>query len=128
MAKPVSGTALDPAHPLFSHFTNVWALLEGSGTSLADSKGSNTATKDANAACVWGVDAYGDPCIQTTGARPEPFKPGTAIHTGKSHTKSFTLIVRCQKAASSGNEIIAGAETGAGSEYLDLRTNDVRFN
>lgn len=76
MAKPASGTALDSGHPLFSQLTHVWAFLEGSGTTSADSKGSNDLTLDASTS--WDTSADGAVLSMAT-ALSAPASLGTPV-------------------------------------------------
>jgi hypothetical protein len=57
MAKPASGTALDTGGALYSGLANWWGMLEGSGSTTADGKGSNTGTLDASV--TWTTDGDG---------------------------------------------------------------------
>src|SRR6185436_17616175 len=64
MAKPPSGSVLDTGNALYTNITNAWGLLEGSGSTCADSKGGNTATFHGGG-ISWGSDAEG-PYVETT--------------------------------------------------------------
>src|SRR5690348_6090730 len=59
MAKPASGASINnsDAQGLSTSLANVWAFLEGSGTTSADSKGGDTATLASSS--YWSTDANG---------------------------------------------------------------------
>ncbi len=57
--KPASGTSLNTGGAFYSLLTNAWAMLEGSGTTTADSRAGNTATFTSSPAPTWGSTAEG---------------------------------------------------------------------
>src|SRR5579859_1098679 len=58
VAKPPAGWPIDPAAVTAYGFVALWALLEGTGTTIADSVGTNTGTM--NGALSWsGTDVIG---------------------------------------------------------------------
>jgi hypothetical protein len=77
MAKPASGTSLDTGHALYTNVTAVWAMLEGSGASSADSRGTRTLT--LNGGYSWTTNGGGDPIVDFAGTNASPATPATSL-------------------------------------------------
>lgn len=71
MGKPASGASLDAGNSLYSHLTAagsaVWAMLEGSGTTSADSSG-NGHGLTLDGTCSWSTDGAGNAIVTYGGA------------------------------------------------------------
>lgn len=101
--KPASGTALDTGHALYTSLEAVWGLLEGSGTSTADSKGTNTGTLSGSG--LWSTDANG-PIIHETSAVDNR---GVAVtQFSFSGLENFSLAFGGKQTSSDNNGMVAG--------------------
>lgn len=108
MAKPASGTALDGSNALVTGLVNVWAFLEGSGTTTADSKSSNTAT--LNTGATWTTDADG-PLINAAGTIAAQMTLASVVTLVS--TQSWSIAWRGkQSSAGSTAGMVVGGNTG----------------
>lgn len=79
MAKPASGTALDTGHALYTSLEAVWAMLEGTGTTSADSTGNGHTLTFAGTGTPpsWSTDGAGDAIIAIGTAHNQPLAVGS---------------------------------------------------
>lgn len=120
--KPASGTALDTGHALYTSLEAVWGLLEGSGTSTADSKGTNTGTLSGSG--LWSTDANG-PIIHETSASDT--RGVTVTQFAFNGSESFSLAFGGKQTSSDNNGMVAGDPNGVlnyiwwrGGNYLRM--------
>jgi hypothetical protein len=110
VAKPASGTALDTGGTYYSALAGVWALLEGTGTTTADSKGSRTGTFNNTAA--WGTNGGGDAVLSI------PSGAGyVALSSALALTSSWWVAFRAGLATTNDNGMFLG-DADTGSNYL----------
>lgn len=110
--KPAAGTPLDPAHALYSHLTAagsaVWGMLEGTGTTSADSSGNgNTLTLSTGAS--WSSDATGPKIALTGNANPLPLTSAITYDGNQSYSIAFRGL---------GSSGAFGSVCGNGTEYI----------
>lgn len=108
--KPASGTALDTGGAFYSGLAAVWAMLEGSGGTSADSKGSRTLTLDA--AATWSTDGAGDPIIAIGSAVATPLALASSL--GLVNTNQWSVAWRAKQTTSNNQGVIAGSTNGGG--------------
>lgn len=79
MAKPASGSTLNTGHALYTSLAAVWGMLEGSGTTSADSTGNGHTLTFAGGggAPTWSTDGSGDAVIAIGTALNQPLAVGT---------------------------------------------------
>lgn len=124
MAKPASGTALDTGHALFGNWTHVWAFLEGTGTTIEDSKGSNDGTLRSSG--LWTTNADGAIVRETDGTQ-RTVALGSAVTLGGSDA-DFTIVFRVKQTADNDNGMVLGPNN-SNDDYLWLRgANYLRYN
>ncbi len=110
MAKPASGTALDTGNALFTSLTAVWGMLEGTGTTSADSTGNgHTLTLNTSGSGVtWSTDANADACLAFAGCTTvaAPITSPIAFNG----TASYSFAWRGKQTSADSNGIFAGNE------------------
>jgi hypothetical protein len=117
MAKPASGSSLDTGHALYTSLNNVWAFLEGSGATTADSKSADTGTLNSGS---WQSDATG-PFWRTTAAAATPITLASAISLGLiggSTKDPFSIAFGVKKANDSDNQGMVLGDTGNTSDFI----------
>lgn len=102
--KPASGTGLDSGNALFSKFKNVWAFLEGSGTTSADSKSSNTLTLDTSA--LWASDAVGPKIVSS--AAGHHCTPGTTVSLPTTAQTDYGFAWGCSQLNADNQGMVCG--------------------
>lgn len=111
MAKPASGTGLDTGSAFYSGLAAVWAFLEGSGGTSADSKGSNGLTLNSGS---WSTDAAGDACWHVGSAAANPVALASAI--AYDGTTAWSIAWRGKQDANNANGMMLGNDSG--TRYL----------
>lgn len=115
MAKPASGATLDSGNALFANMLAIYAFLEGSGTSTADSKGSNTGTLSSGG--LWSTDSAGDVCIAPTIATiHRPVALASTIGDPAGIT-DFSYAWRAKQTADNGSGMLAGLPSGTDNYF-----------
>lgn len=120
--KPASGTALDTGHALYTNLEAVWAFLEGTGTSTADSKGTNTGTLSGSG--LWSTDANG-PIIHETNASDTNPIAVTSFNFGA--TVNISIAFGFKQTTSNDNGMIMGAPAGTDNYIWARGGNDLRI-
>lgn len=124
MSKPAVGTALDTGNALYSSLVNVWAVLETSGTTLADSKGGNAATLPVSGAAI--VPNSGNPYVdftaQTVGATLASTTHVGTVISGVDHNDWY-IAWGCTSAASG---MICGDQSTSNFLWMTDTTVDCR--
>ncbi len=115
--KPVSGTALDTGHALYTSLLAAWGFLEGSGNSI-DSKGSNNLTLSGGA---WGTDGAGDACYSVSTAAASPCALTSTINLAG--TSSWSVAWRAQKNANDIQGMVYGNNDTAQFYWQDGGAN-----
>lgn len=86
MSKPAAGATLDTGNALYSSMANIWAVLETSGSTLADSKGSNTITLAGDAVITANS---GNPYVAFSGTSSRPGAMGSTVSLSGSSSWSI---------------------------------------
>ncbi len=113
MAKPASGTTLDTGNALYTSLLAVWALLEGSTTSSADSKGSNTLTLSSSG--LWSTNGGGENIIHLTSAIVTPLDLASDITLSAS--SSWSIAFRAKEATNGTAGMILGDQSGSNNFF-----------
>jgi hypothetical protein len=116
MAKPSSSATLNTGHALYTNLTAVWALLEGSGTTSADKKGSRTLTLSGSG--LWSTDGDGPVILTTSNADSAPLALASSIALDGSH--NFSIAWRAKQTTSNDNGMLLG-EPANGNNYIWMR-------
>jgi|SRR5215469_8215934 len=116
--KPASGTPLDTGSPLYSGLIAVYGLLEGTGTTITDSKGGNNGTTHDGS---WSTDAYGPVWLTTQNNVGQPIAV-TSFQVGSLTGNSWSFAFRAQTTTNVGNGVVAGDSTGQGP-FVALLSN-----
>lgn len=106
MAKPASGTALDTGHALYTSLSHVWAFLEGSGGTSADSKGTDTATLNGGSWATVGSD----PVWRVATAAVNSITLGSTANL--SGTADWSIAWRVKKSGQTYEGVIFGDDFG----------------
>jgi hypothetical protein len=123
MAKPASGTALDTGHALYTNLTHVWALLEGTGTTIADSRGTNTGTLRSSG--LWTTDSEGAIVRETDGTQ-RTIALGSTVTLGSSNA-NWSIAFAAKQTTGNNNGMFVGPNN-AQAAYVWLRdANYLRF-
>ncbi len=129
MTKPASGTALDTGHALYTSLEAVWAMLEGTGTTSADSRGNS---HDLTFSAIggghdptWGTDGSGDAEIRFpgvgSGSSTKPLAMGTILPdlSNAGNTLDYSLAYRIKQTTLNTRGMFL-AQKGATKDYLWL--------
>ncbi len=119
MAKPASGTGLDTGSSLYSVLTAVgsavWGLLEGSGSTSADSSGNgHTLTPDATA--TWSTNGAGEAILACSGTSGNTCPITSPIALASTSAWSFAFRLKVN--------VTATYESVFGASNNDLLVND----
>jgi lysophospholipase L1-like esterase len=117
MAKPAAGATLDTGNALYTSLAHVWALLEGTGTSTADSRGTDTGT--LSSAGLWGTSG-GDPVVHLTASTAAPV--ALASEVTADGNSAWTIAFRAVQAGADNNGMILGKP--ATNQYIWLHGGD----
>lgn len=110
MAKPASGSTLNTGHTLYSSLAACWAMLEGSGTTSADSRGSRTLTfAGGGTPPTWSTDGAGDAVIAIGTAIANPLALASSLTL--SSANAWSLAWRAKQDASGTAGIVCGSST-----------------
>jgi hypothetical protein len=117
MAKPSSSATLDTGHALYANLHACWPLLEGSGTTSADKKGSRTLTLSGSG--LWSTDGDGPVILTTNNSDTFPLSLATSWdNTVNGH--KFSLAWRAKQTTSNDAGMLAGNPNNT-HDYLWLR-------
>lgn len=127
MAKPASGTGLDTGHSLYTDLEAVYGLLEGTGSTSADSFGSNHLTLSGSG--LWGSDGDGPILALTNNADNKPAELATRI--GFNGTVSFSIAFGAKQTTSNTDGMVMGDPDSAepyvwfnGGNYLRVKADN----
>lgn len=105
MAKPASGTSLDTGHALYTSLVAAWGLLEGTGTSSADSTG-NGHTLTLSSSGLWGTNGAGENILHITTGAHTPADIATPLLTASG--TPWSIAFRAKQAASNNFGMVLG--------------------
>lgn len=121
---------MDTGNSLYTNLLSVWAFLEGSGTSTADSKGSNTGT--LSDAALWSTDANG-PIIHNTSALTARPVAVTQFTLGDG-TQNFSIAFGALQTSDGDSGMVMGDPDTVnnyiwlrGSNYLRIQPASINF-
>ncbi len=124
MAKPASGATLDSGGSLYSQLTAagsaVWAMLEGSGGTSADSSG-NGHTLTLAAWATWGTNGGGEAIINCAASSGQTLAITSPIHIAS--TTSWSLAFRLAGAAAGINASFGRASSSNSTVFWAYDTN-----
>jgi hypothetical protein len=124
MAKPASGTALDTGHALYTSMIHAWGLLEGTGTTITDSRGTNHGTLRSSG--LWSTDADGPTVVETDGTQ-RTIALGSTVTIGASDA-DFSIAWRAKQTTTNNNGMLLGPNNTQ-AEYIWMRdANYARVN
>lgn len=106
MAKPASGSTLDTGHALYTSLSHVWAILESSGTTTADSKGGITGTLAGTVA--FGSDGTGPYLVTTSGTGKLTLASTVTL------SSSWSIAWAATNTGNDNNGMMAGSGSSAG--------------
>lgn len=129
MAKPASGTSLNTGHALYTALEAVWAMLEGTGTTSADSTGNGHTLTFAGGgtAPTWSTDGAGDAIIALGTALTQPLAVGTPFTLADG--VDWSIAWRFKQTTDSNNGMVIG-ETGTQLSFVwqaGVALNGIRF-
>jgi Carbohydrate esterase, sialic acid-specific acetylesterase len=121
MAKPASGATLDTGHSLYTSLLHAYAMLEGSGSTTADSRSGNTLTIGGTVS--WATDGSGDAILDCAGGSTSQLDPASDIVLA--HATSWSVAFRAKWDTATGT---LGGIAGASSNYIFFQsTSNLRY-
>lgn len=127
MAKPASGTALDTGHALYTNLAHAWGLLEGTGTTSVDSRGTKDLTLSSSG--LWTTNGGGENIIRIGTATAAPLALATSLTLGGG-SAHWSIAFRAKQATSNNEGMILGDNSNtndflwfSGGNYLRFRSS-----